>query len=306
MLLIILRDIPDKSFMFYNCNLLEEFTLSLNSISDKYINNTTDMHNMFRKCSSLKILHDISNWNTSNVTDMSYMFSECSSLISLPDISNWNTSNVTNMSHMFSECSSLISLPDISKWNTSNVTNISYMFCECLSLSVLPDLSQWKTKNINNFSLIFYGCSSLISLPNISKWKIKNIKDSSECMCIIDNCTSLVFAPEIYNSPFMNAFNIYNKFKGCISFPILDYLKRQYFQSLFKQYKEVYGPYDLDVTEFWGWPKMIYNLEDVGLNKIRIFFHIFVEKNKKKCKLVYKNKLFPLQEFFPIHDIKRT
>ena len=36
------------------------------------------------------------------------MFRGCSSLSSLPDISKWNTSNVTNMSNMFSGCSNII------------------------------------------------------------------------------------------------------------------------------------------------------------------------------------------------------
>ena len=72
-----------------------------------------------------------------NITDMKDMFRGCSSLICLPDISNWNTSKVTNMSEMFSYCQSLVSLPDISNWNTSNVTNMSCMFYECKSLTVL-------------------------------------------------------------------------------------------------------------------------------------------------------------------------
>ena len=36
------------------------------------------------------------------------MFKGCSSLISLPDISKWNTNNVNHMDNMFSECLSLI------------------------------------------------------------------------------------------------------------------------------------------------------------------------------------------------------
>ena len=72
----------------------------------KGINNVTNMSNMFRGCSSLSSLPDISKLNTNNVTNMSYMFSSCSSLSSLPDISKWNINNVTNMSYMFSTCSS--------------------------------------------------------------------------------------------------------------------------------------------------------------------------------------------------------
>ena len=59
----------------------------------KGINNITDMSNMFRECSSLSSLPDISKWNTNNVTDMSYMFYGCSSLSSLPDISKFKILN---------------------------------------------------------------------------------------------------------------------------------------------------------------------------------------------------------------------
>jgi len=48
-----------------------------------------------------------------NITNISYMFKGCSSLSFLPDISKWNTNNVTNMSYMFRGCSSLSSLPNI-------------------------------------------------------------------------------------------------------------------------------------------------------------------------------------------------
>ena len=45
---------------------------------------------------------------------MSSIFKNCSSLLSLPDISKWNTD--AYISGMFDNCSSLSSLSDISKW----------------------------------------------------------------------------------------------------------------------------------------------------------------------------------------------
>ena len=101
--------------------------------------------------------------------NMSYIFKGCSSLASLPDISKWNTNNVTNMSCMFNGCKSLSFLPDISKWNTNNVTNMSFMVNGCKSLTSLPDISKWNTNNVMNMSYMFNGCSSLASLPDISK-----------------------------------------------------------------------------------------------------------------------------------------
>ena len=52
---------------------------------------------------------------------ISSLFKGCSSLENLPDISHWDTSKVENMELLFSECFSLNSLPDISKWDISKV-----------------------------------------------------------------------------------------------------------------------------------------------------------------------------------------
>ena len=86
------------------------------------------MASIFRKCSSLKSLPDISNWNTSNVKSMFAMFQDCSSLKTIPDISKWDTSKVFDMSYMFAGCTSLISLPDTSKWNSSAINRSIHMF----------------------------------------------------------------------------------------------------------------------------------------------------------------------------------
>ena len=45
---------------------------------------------------------------------MSFMFRDCSSLQSIPDISNWDTTNENNMSYMFNGCRSLKAIPNIS------------------------------------------------------------------------------------------------------------------------------------------------------------------------------------------------
>jgi len=48
---------------------------------------------------------------------MNFIFRGCSILLSLPDISKWNTNNVTDMSYMFNDCSILSSLPDIQSYH---------------------------------------------------------------------------------------------------------------------------------------------------------------------------------------------
>ena len=45
---------------------------------------------------------------------MNSLFKGCSSLESLPDISKWNTGEVVDISSFFYNCSNVESLPDIS------------------------------------------------------------------------------------------------------------------------------------------------------------------------------------------------
>jgi len=148
----------EKSDSIYDDSLALS-SISLKSDTSDFIgkNSIINKENTFQK----KIFY--------NVTNMSQIFRGCSSLMSLPDMSKWDTKNVSNMSHLFDECSSLIILPDLSKWDIKNVTNIHSMFERCFSLLSLPDISKWDTKNVTNMSNLFHGCTSLISLPDISK-----------------------------------------------------------------------------------------------------------------------------------------
>ena len=72
---------------------------------------------MFRECSSLSFLPDISKWNTNKVNNMSYMFYGCSSLSSLPDISNMNSKRALFLKkfHMLEECPNIIFSTSIKK-----------------------------------------------------------------------------------------------------------------------------------------------------------------------------------------------
>ena len=130
-----LSSIPSKNNISEFTGINDELINKLNIQSKKKIfNNITNISSMFKGCSSLISLPDISKWDTKNVTYMDYMFKGCSSLISLPDISKWNTKNIYNMRSMFEGCSSLISLPDISKWGTKNVADMYSMFKGCDNL----------------------------------------------------------------------------------------------------------------------------------------------------------------------------
>ena len=214
-ILIEYEDITDKSFMFYNCDLLEKFeaispydevkekiNMLINNKNNNENNNNINLTNKFYlnlkeidgknkkfylhssedEYSNLPLFNDfidIMKWNSCLCTNMKSMFHGCKSLISLSNISEWDTSNVIDMSSMFEGCSSLISLPDLSKWNTNKLQYINSIFSECSSLTSLPDISKWNISNIIDLSKAFKGCSSLVSLPNISNWNTNKVTNMS-------------------------------------------------------------------------------------------------------------------------------
>ena len=188
--LIEIKTITNMSCMFKGCTSL----IYLPDISNWDTKDITNMNSMFELCISLKTLSDISKWETSKVNFMSNMFSGCCSLQSLPDISKWNVSNVKNISNMFNGCKALQTLPEISNWDISNVTDMSNMFNGCISLKSLPDISRWNMKNVNNIQAMFKECKSLKYLPNISKWDTKNILNMNY---LFYKCESLQSLPPI-------------------------------------------------------------------------------------------------------------
>ena len=182
--------LTNMSHMFKDCSSL----LFLPNISELNTFNVTDMSYLFYGCKLLENISDISKWNTSNVTNMSYMFFHCTSLLSFPDISKWDTSNCSDLSHLFSNCVSILSIPNISKWNINNVTNLSYLFYYCTSLKSLPDISKWNIKNVNNISYMFSCCCSLTKIPDISIWDTSQVRDMSY---LFFGCKSLTELPDI-------------------------------------------------------------------------------------------------------------
>ena len=189
------------SHMFKDCSSL----LFLPNISELNTFYVTDMSYLFYGCTLLGNLPNISKWNTSNVTNMSYMFFNCSSLTSLPDISNWDVSKCKDLSHLFSNCISFESLPDISRWNINNVTNLSYLFYYCQSLKSLPNIYRWDIKNVNDISYMFSCCTSLTKIPDISAWNTSQVKDVSY---LFFGCKSLTSLPDISKWDCHNVINM--------------------------------------------------------------------------------------------------
>ena len=131
----------------------------------------TNMKEMFRGCTKLTEVKNITSWNTKRVKDISYLFYGCSSLTSL-DLSRWKTAKVKNLEGVFYNCSGLTSL-DVSEWNTSAVTDIGTAFYNCKALTSL-DVSEWDTENVTIMRSLFHGCSSLTSL-DLTGWNTSRV-----------------------------------------------------------------------------------------------------------------------------------
>ena len=104
---------------------------------------------------------------------MNNLFKGCSSLIELPNISKWNTKSVKYLNSMFKDCSSLILIPDISKWNTKNVIELDNIFDGCNSLLNYPYIYKWNFNNMNNLDRTLYDYSS-----SLTKFSIQSSNNS--------------------------------------------------------------------------------------------------------------------------------
>lgn len=144
----------------------------------------TNMKEMFRGCTKLTEVKNITSWNTKRVKDISYLFYGCSSLTSL-DLSRWNTERVEDLDGVFYNCKGLTSL-DVSEWDTKNVTTMKSLFSGCSSLTSL-DISRWKTAKVKNLDGVFYNCRGLTSL-DVSKWNTANV---TNMYCMFYGCSSL-------------------------------------------------------------------------------------------------------------------
>ena len=151
----------DTSYMFYNCDKLEEIIFGKFDTSL-----VTTMAGMFQGTEKLTILN-LSGFNTQKVIDMNNMFNNCNKLIYL-DLRNFVFSKTTNTAQMLDNCKKL------------NFLNI-YSFKEGDSF----DLSFF-----NNLKKLIY-CINEIEAPNLSN-RLKN-------KGFISNCSYLPPELEKYN-----------------------------------------------------------------------------------------------------------
>ena len=110
-ILVELKDVNDKSYMFYHCYELLEFIPynEYNNNKEEYTiaNPKKDNYSYYMYSTYGDYYYEEKTFNYSNI------FNGYESLSFLPVLSKWYTCNCTNMSNMFNGCYSLKNLPDI-------------------------------------------------------------------------------------------------------------------------------------------------------------------------------------------------
>lgn len=201
-----------------------------------HTDNTFDMKNMFRRCSSLKTI-DLSAFKTSQVKDTSWMFTVCSNLKSL-DLSAFDTSAVENMDGMFAECENLekiilgnrfvtsnvesiysflfgckkLDAIDVSRFDTTKIKYMDKMFCYCSALEKL-DLSGFHAEKIERISSMFNGCSKLKEL-DLSGFNTANVTEMSKLFCSCSSLEKITFGDMFVTS---KVTNMSYMFFGCLN-----------------------------------------------------------------------------------------
>lgn len=181
--------------LFRDCSKLETIT----NISGWNTQKVTDMDRTFYGCKKLKELN-LSGWDVSKVTTMIGLFMNCQTLKELNSIQGWTPSSVTVMSYAFCGCNNIDSLQSINGWNPSGVEDMGYTFGGCKKLKSL-DLSNWKPNKLKNLEGTFSGCSNLNSI-NLSGWNTPHLGEQFINTAYEDNQTHIEFGKT--SSMFLN------------------------------------------------------------------------------------------------------
>ena len=184
----------------------------------------TDCGEMFYEINDTGTL-DLSDKNMDNVTDMSQMFRRCSlQTVILPD----NLPKVETIYNMFEYqpnkntelimpkympslknasyfCYGSSKIPKVTMPEVSQITNLNSAFSSCSALTQVVNLD---TSECTDFSGLFYNCTSLENAPTLDTRKATKIGS------LFNGCSKLKKAPIIYLS---NATSAYAVFKNCIA-----------------------------------------------------------------------------------------
>ena len=175
----------DMSEMFQDCTGLTSITLT------GFTANTTsgvNMAGLFKNCSSLTTLTDLSSLNTSKATSLAGMFQGCSGLTGL-NLTNFNASSATDMSEMFQDCTGLTSITLTGfTANTTSGVNMAGLFKNCSNLTTLTGLSSLNTSKATSLAGMFQGCSGLTGTLNLTNF---NASSATDISYMFQGCTGL-------------------------------------------------------------------------------------------------------------------
>ena len=181
----------DMSEMFQDCTGLTSITLT------GFTANTTsgvNMAGLFKNCSSLTTLTDLSSINTSKATSLAGMFQGCSGLTGTLNLTNFNASSATDISYMFQGCTGLskITLTGFTL-NTTSGVNMAGMFKDCTNLYGVNgtlDLSSFDTTQATDMSYMFCACKKLKGINFGSNFHTSNVTDMSYMFSSVESGTA--------------------------------------------------------------------------------------------------------------------
>ena len=282
--------------MFNECTSLEYLDLS-----NFYTSNVINMEDMFNGCYKLKEINGLNKFNTNKVLYMNKMFQDCNALTYL-DLSNFNTSNVINMEYMFNRCKNLKEIKGINRFITYKVTNLKSMFQDCNSLESL-DLSNFNISNFTNMEFMLCGCMKLKEVKGLKKLN-SSIKTNMKEIFQSDN-ESINLNSSNFDSLKLSKSKYTNDLKNKLE----NMIRKN--ESKINNMKSRYEEFNkLKYFESNDDKRSILNLiyyqdeNNIKNSKLRIFGKNFVNKNKGKCKIIYKNKQFELEEY--LEDIDKN
>ena len=133
-----------------------------------------------------------------------------------------------------------------------------------------------EVKYIENMSYMFYDCLSLISV-DMSKWNKNKIKNLDYMFL---GCQSLYNLSGISKWDTTNVISMNRMFLGCNQL--------EHFPNVFKRNIKN----EIKKNEIL----LIYNIRNVKI--VRIFGEEFVKNNEDNCKLIIKDQLYKIREFY--------
>ena len=145
----------DQNSIFYGCSNL---TITATDVFD--LSTTTNLHGLFRDCSSITTIPSIESWDTSGLINIFNLFNGATNFND--DVSGWDTSSATSLASMFKNASSFDQ--DLGSWDVTSITNAANMF-NGVTLSTVnysSILTGWEGQSVQN-TVTFHGGSSLYS-----------------------------------------------------------------------------------------------------------------------------------------------